>query len=143
MSTLDLTLKQILREIRNTKDSGSLIVFLNGDLGVGKTHFVKRLAEHLKIKETITSPTFLILKTYEIPNLEKLLVHIDFYRFKDNPSPAVLEDIAFFDYIDKDIIFIEWGEIVKPFLPEDLLKNSINIDIKKDEYGNRVYEIKK
>ena len=67
---------------------GGDILLLKGDLGAGKTVFVKGLARGLKIKKIIRSPSFLILKIYKIPKevskkrKAKYLIHFDFYRLK-------------------------------------------------------------
>ncbi len=78
---------------------GNEIIFLKGELGAGKTTFVKGVAKYLKIKDPITSPTFNIIKEYE-----NKLCHIDAYRvFK--------EDIGIDYYIDNNyLIFIEWAD---------------------------------
>ncbi len=78
---------------------GNEIIFLKGELGAGKTTFVKGVAKYLNIKEHITSPTFNIIKEYD-----NKLCHVDAYRvFK--------EDIGLDYYIDNNyLIFIEWSE---------------------------------
>ncbi|QNM93948.1 tRNA (adenosine(37)-N6)-threonylcarbamoyltransferase complex ATPase subunit type 1 TsaE [Mycoplasma sp. Pen4] len=70
-------------------------VLLEGELGAGKTTFVKRLAKFIGISENITSPSFLYMKDY--PGL----IHIDLYNYKGS-----IEE--FEDYFDDNIVAIEW-----------------------------------
>lgn len=93
---------------------------LIGDLGSGKTTFVRYLAKELKIKENITSPTFVVRKDYQIldnKNFDKL-VHIDAYRLG---SAADVEAVGLFDEIEnpKSLIFVEWFENINNFVSAD------------------------
>lgn len=107
-------------------DKGS-VVTLTGDLGTGKTHFVKGLAKGLGIKSTITSPTFNIFNTYNENNI--CFNHFDVYRVHDEDE---ILDIGFDDYVYSDSIsVIEWAELIKSILPEDkidILIEKINND---------------
>jgi len=91
----------------------AVVVYLQGDLGSGKTTFTKNLTNHLGLSIDITSPTFTILKSYEFPieDFEKL-IHIDAYRLE---SYEDLKKIKIDDYLNdkKNIIFIEWPSVVK------------------------------
>ncbi|MDD4408008.1 MAG: tRNA (adenosine(37)-N6)-threonylcarbamoyltransferase complex ATPase subunit type 1 TsaE [Bacilli bacterium] len=92
-----------------------MVICLNGELGSGKTVFVKGFAKSLGIEETITSPTFNIIKEYlsgEIP-----LYHMDVYRIeKDNDT------IGINDYFNKDgICLIEWSDLIGDYLPKERL----------------------
>ncbi len=96
------------------------VVGLTGDLGSGKTAFTKCLATELGITEHITSPTFVIMKFYKIEaNSYKQLIHIDAYRLRNGREldalgfPKELEDPG-------NLIVIEWPEIVKDVLPEEM-----------------------
>ena len=78
------------------------VIFLNGNIGVGKTTLVKGIAKQLKINKIGTSPTFQIIKTYD-----GKLCHIDGYRLKDNT-------LDFKEYIDLNyIICVEWPEKIQ------------------------------
>ena len=80
------------------------VVSLEGDLGSGKTTFVKGVGKALNVDSEIISPTFVILKDY---SGEKSLYHFDFYRLSEDTQ---LLDIGFFDIIDfYGVKFIEWG----------------------------------
>lgn len=81
---------------------GGDIILLNGDLGAGKTTFVKGFAKAKGIMENVTSPTFTLLKTYKCE--EYTLVHIDAYRL-DGQSFSEIDD-----YLTNDnVLFIEWA----------------------------------
>ena len=71
--------------------NSATVVFLQGDLGAGKTAFVKELAKNLNIKQNIISPTFVLAKKYKIKNQNfKELLHIDAYRFEKKEEVKVL-----------------------------------------------------
>ena len=93
---------EISKKIRD----GSIIL-LNGDLGSGKTQFVRFLGNHLGSLDAISSPTFLILNTYE-SNKKIKIYHFDFYRVKNIEE---LEDIGFFEILNDEegLIIVEWA----------------------------------
>ena len=92
-----------------------MVICLDGELGSGKTVFVKGFAKSLGITENITSPTFNIVKEYETGELP--LNHMDVYRLEDTD-----ETIGFNDYFQsEDITIIEWSELIKDQLPDERL----------------------
>lgn len=99
---------------------GGQVFGLVGNLGAGKTCFIKGVAEGLKIKSTITSPTFVLMKVYPVKNNKtiKQLVHVDAYRLKNVKSWAA---IGLDEYLQsKDsVVIIEWAEKIKKLLPID------------------------
>ena len=98
------------------------VVALSGELGTGKTHFIKGIAEALNIIDEITSPTFTIVNEYD-GNIR--LNHFDFYRLKDENE---LFNIGFDEYIFSDSISaIEWADLIPSSLPEDYIEVKINI----------------
>ena len=115
-SKVDISSKKKLEEFANnlsTKLKKGDILFLFGEMGVGKTTFVKYLINSLqrmsKMNLTeVTSPTFNIMNEYNIGSL--LIKHCDLYRLK---SPDELEDLNLFDENDKAILLIEWPQIIK------------------------------
>lgn len=106
--------------VRN--DNGAVIVGLYGDLGSGKTAFTQAIAKCLGVKETVTSPTFVIEKIYKLrgENFDHL-IHIDAYRLKSGDELLHLgwEEIA---KNPKNLILIEWPERVAEILPGDMKK---------------------
>ena len=106
------------------------VIELVGDVGAGKTTFVRGLAKGLGIKEPVTSPSFTISKSYALKN-GGYLVHYDFYRLEDPGLMA--EDLQDNLSNQKNIIVIEWGNSVKDLLPE----NHTKIEIKYNEDNSR------
>jgi tRNA threonylcarbamoyladenosine biosynthesis protein TsaE len=95
------------------------VVALTGELGAGKTVFVKGIAKGLDIKEHILSPTFTLLRQY------KGLNHFDVYRIEDVEE---LSEIGFLEYLNgNDITIIEWANLIYDILPDGI----IYVDIKR------------
>jgi tRNA threonylcarbamoyladenosine biosynthesis protein TsaE len=110
--------------------SGAHVIELIGDVGAGKTTFVRGLAEGLGIKEPVTSPSFTISKSYAIPN-GKTLVHYDFYRL---PDPGLMAEDLEENLTDPNsIVIVEWADSVSNLLPKDHIK----IEIKYNDDGTR------
>ncbi|MCF7906440.1 tRNA (adenosine(37)-N6)-threonylcarbamoyltransferase complex ATPase subunit type 1 TsaE [Patescibacteria group bacterium] len=98
--------------------NGGEVILLKGDLGSGKTTFVKGVAEFFNIKkEEIISPTFTIFNNYKVENNKNIknIIHIDAYRIENEEE--FLETGALEYFYDKNtIVFIEWPENIKSFL---------------------------
>ena len=110
---------ELAENIESEKFSG-MVICLNGDLGSGKTVFVKGFAKALGIDENITSPTFTIVKEYM--NGELPLYHMDVYRIDDNA------DFGVEDYFNKSgICILEWSEMIEDRLPQERLDINIKI----------------
>lgn len=93
----------------------NMIICLNGELGSGKTMFTKGLANALGIEETITSPTFTIIKEYLYGELP--LYHMDVYRLD-----GITEGVGIEDYFNKGgVVVIEWANTIKDILPKERL----------------------
>lgn len=108
---------------------GGEVLLLEGDLGAGKTHFVKGLARGLGIDEMITSPTFALHNSYEG---KFTLNHFDFYRISDSEEVEILGLHEFF-YDKNAVCAIEWSQNIKNLLP----KNCITITIEKIDENKR------
>lgn len=110
------------------KYPGTHIFGLQGDLGSGKTVFVRGVAKTFGIEKNITSPTFVIMKNYPVDG--KIITHIDAYRLN---SKEDLEGIGFNEMVadPNQLIFIEWPErIFDKFPPEMKLINFQYVDEK-------------
>lgn len=100
----------------------SIVVLLEGDLGVGKTTFVKECAKILGVKEDVISPTFVILKTYQTANNTiKKLVHIDAYRIIEDQS---YQSLKLEEYLAEQntLLMIEWPLGITGAIPENNIK---------------------
>ena len=112
---------------------GGEIICLKGDLGTGKTHLTKGIAEGLEIHDHIVSPTFTIVNEYE-GRLK--LNHFDVYRVND---PDEISAIGFDEYIFNGAVsVIEWAEYIEEIIPENHIE--ITID-KMPEIGNNFRRI--
>lgn len=102
------------KKLASTLKPGDVIA-LFGQLGAGKTTFVQALAKALGVAQTITSPSFVYLKTYPLPKPMAELVHVDLYRL------ASVDDIGsthLFDYLSpRYITVVEWPERIQSILP--------------------------
>ena len=109
--------KKFLGMLIPSKD-GATIVGLSGDLGSGKTTFVKYLAESLGIKDEILSPTFVLAKYYDIPRSAwKKMVHIDAYRIDDPGEIKVLKWENMITVKDQ-LVVVEWPERIGAQFPD-------------------------
>ncbi len=105
---------ELAENIESEKFPG-MIICLDGELGSGKTVFVKGFAKSLGIEENITSPTFNIVKEYNIGEMP--LYHMDVYRLEEDD-----ESIGFQDYFNGGgITIIEWSELIEDSLPDERL----------------------
>lgn len=108
---------KIAIKVASLLQSGDVLT-LEGDLGVGKTTFTKGIAKELHIQQTITSPTFTIIKEYDgkLP-----LYHMDAYRLENAE-----EDLGFDEYFyGEGVTVIEWASFIEDFLPEERLEIEI------------------
>ena len=100
----------------------NMVICLKGELGSGKTVFVKGFAQSLGIDENITSPTFNIVKEYT--NGEMPLYHMDVYRLENGDDGT----FGLTDYFTKNgICLIEWSDLIKDSLPEERLELKFNV----------------
>lgn len=116
---------ELLAELSPREDGRATVLALSGDLGAGKTAFVKALAKRLGITEHITSPTFVIMKAYNLQptahsGFEKL-IHIDAYRMNGGHELSVLgwEELL---NDPKNLIALEWPELVHEVVPETAIQ---------------------
>ena len=92
----------------------SMVICLNGELGSGKTVFTKGFANAMEVEESITSPTFTIIKEYEG---ELPLYHMDVYRLDGNTDGLGIDE-----YFTKGgVVIIEWASTISDVLPENRL----------------------
>ena len=111
---------QLAENLESEKFPG-MVICLNGELGSGKTMFVKGFAKALGIDETITSPTFSLVKEY--PNGEMPLFHMDVYRLDDGN-----DEFGLSDYLNQDAVcIIEWPEMIEDQLPAERLDVKIKV----------------
>ena len=109
--------KNFAREYAKTLRRGD-VVLLDGDMGAGKTVFVKGIAEGLGIEETVTSPTYAYMNDYD-----GRLFHYDCYRIE---TPEQAERLGLADYFDMGgVCLIEWPQNIAPLLPRNVKRVAI------------------
>jgi tRNA threonylcarbamoyladenosine biosynthesis protein TsaE len=132
------TASEIIEQFPNER----IFAFI-GNLGAGKTTFIKELCACFDIEpKLVSSPTFSIINEYLSPKLNSELYHMDFYRIEDESEA---EEIDLYDYLDSGkYCFIEWPSQIKNLLPENYVQ--VEIQVKKDQrrslrifrYGRRI-----
>ncbi len=103
--------------------SGGSVICLDGELGAGKTTFTQGLLEGLGAEKPYTSPTFVIMKHYEIKNIKseiKNIYHIDAYRVEANDILALGWEEMLGN--KKNVIIVEWAERLCDIIPGDALR---------------------
>ncbi|TSC74810.1 MAG: UPF0079 ATP-binding protein [Parcubacteria group bacterium Gr01-1014_44] len=116
----------LAKEFSESSSQKAVVVGLEGELGAGKTTFVKGFAKDLGVKEKILSPTFVLIKNYRLRTINyKLLCHIDAYRLKNHRDlvPLGIKEIL---ADPQNIVLIEWSDRVEKILPKKYIK--IHID---------------
>ncbi|HAE43554.1 MAG TPA: tRNA (adenosine(37)-N6)-threonylcarbamoyltransferase complex ATPase subunit type 1 TsaE [Clostridiales bacterium] len=105
-----------LGELISSCSAAGTVICLDGDLGAGKTTLTKFIGKHLNIEETITSPTFSIVKEYEG---DLKFYHMDAYRLL-SLDEAYEVDVERYIYSD-GVFVLEWAEKLKEILPENIV----------------------
>ena len=99
----------------------NMVICLDGELGSGKTIFTKGFANALGINESITSPTYTIIKEYltgEMP-----LFHMDVYRLDGEYEGVGIEDY----FSQNGVVIIEWAKTIMPIIPDERLEIKLKI----------------
>ena len=110
----------------------------NGNMGAGKTTFIKCLCEAMGTEDVVNSPTFAIVNVYEVEErkgengkVKTEVYHFDCYRIKDLREAM---DMGTEEYLySGNYCFIEWAEMIEPLLPDDL----VTVEIEVLENGDR------
>lgn len=145
-----MSYKIVTKSIEETKELAkkiiskrfpNMVICLDGDLGSGKTVFTHGVAEELKIKQQITSPTFTIIKEYldgELP-----LYHMDVYRLDGDDDSIGIEEY----FTMGGVVVIEWSTIIKDILPKERLDIIVRVGDNNERifmfepYGKKYEEI--
>ena len=112
--------KALAKEIINNSSLPRFIA-LYGDLGVGKTAFVRGFTSAIAPDASVKSPTFTLVNEYKGGKLP--VFHFDMYRIEDEDS---LYSIGFYDYLDRGICLTEWTENIEFALPDEYIKVNIS-----------------
>lgn len=112
----------VLKTLLPKKRADAPTLALYGDLGSGKTAFVQELGKLLGVKEVMQSPTFVIMKPYDISYSRfRRLIHIDLYRIE---HPEELANLGWAEILKdpKNLVIVEWAERAEQLLPKDAVK---------------------
>jgi tRNA threonylcarbamoyladenosine biosynthesis protein TsaE len=130
LETINNTAQQFIDQIGN-----STIFAFDGNMGAGKTTFIKSICEVMGVKETVNSPTFSIVNEYEAAD-GRIIYHFDCYRI--NKIQEAL-DFGAEEYLySGNLCFIEWAENIAPLLPDSI----VNVHIVEEENGERNVEVR-
>ncbi|MBC6110097.1 tRNA (adenosine(37)-N6)-threonylcarbamoyltransferase complex ATPase subunit type 1 TsaE [Pedobacter fastidiosus] len=115
-------LSSVAKQLIEFASTAKIFVF-EGDMGAGKTTFIKKLCGALGVTDVVSSPTYSIVNEYESPNGQ--IFHFDFYRIKDIQEAY---DLGYEEYFyGGGICLIEWPERVEELLPEHYIKVEISV----------------
>jgi len=124
---LEKVAKRVLAKL-SAREEGATLLTLSGDLGAGKTTLVQALARELGITEAIQSPTYVLMKRYELQGqLFDALIHIDAYRLENAEQFAALEPESLFK-APRTLVALEWPEKVEGALPKADLALTLSSD---------------
>ena len=96
------------------------IILISGDVGTGKTTLIKEYCKLIGVEEIVNSPTYTLINEYQ--NKSGKIVHMDLYRVEDINE---INELGLFEYLDKNIVIIEWPEIILKMI--DIKYSLINI----------------
>lgn len=117
------TIRDSAKEFIAAMDDRTVFAF-RGQMGAGKTTFIKAICEELGVEDVINSPTFAIINEYRSSTTGELIYHFDFYRIN---KLSEAEDIGTEDYFFSGALcFIEWPEKIEDLLPGDVVEVSIS-----------------
>ena len=140
LSSLPTFAKDVLQSLDSARDkSHATLVALRGDLGAGKTTFTQALARELGIAATVQSPTYILMRKYQITNHKfQTLIHIDAYRLENPKEFAALQPEQFLKD-PKTLVVVEWPEKVAGALPPADVTINFSSDGAKE--GERYIEV--
>ncbi len=119
----------------------AIVVALYGDLGTGKTNFVKGLAEGFGIEQEITSPTFTLISNFQEPISKFQFYHIDPYRLPEGEASQELNKLGIKEIFkqSKTVVAIEWASRLEDLLPRE----RVNVYLEHQKENERYISLKK
>ena len=125
--------KNLARKFAQLIKNDGCFVSLYGEIGAGKTAFVKEVASAIGVTEKVTSPSFVILNEYHSSNIP--IYHFDLYRLENEGVKTIVDELR--EYSEgRQITFVEWAEFSQNEIPFDCIK--INVTYEDDD--SRKYE---
>src|SRR5574344_1116837 len=133
-NTLDET-KELAEKFAQTVENKGAFVSLYGEIGAGKTAFVKLVAQALDVQERVTSPSFVILNEYHSAIIP--IYHFDLYRLEQEGVKTIVDELR--EYSQGRILtFVEWAEFSQDEIPFEHI--TIKVSYEDDENDSRKYE---
>lgn len=138
--------KELAKKFAKLVEDKGCFVSLYGEIGAGKTAFVKEVAKEIGIEEKVTSPTFVILNEYHGGKLP--MYHFDLYRLENEGVKTILDELN--EYSEgKQLTFVEWAEFSQNEIPFDHIKINVTYEDNNDRrysfegFGQNCIEIVK
>lgn len=138
--------KELAKKFAKLVEDKGCFVSLYGEIGAGKTAFVKEVAKEIGIEEKVTSPTFVILNEYHGGKLP--MYHFDLYRLENEGVKTILDELN--EYSEgKQLTFVEWAEFSQNEIPFDNIKINVTYEDNDDRrysfegFGQNCIEIVK
>lgn len=138
--------KELAKKFAKLVEDKGCFVSLYGEIGAGKTAFVKEVAKEIGIEEKVTSPTFVILNEYHGGKLP--MYHFDLYRLENEGVKTILDELN--EYSEgKQLTFVEWAEFSQNKIPFDHIKINVTYEDNDDRrysfegFGQNCIEIVK
>jgi len=132
--TLEET-KELAQKFANLVEDNGSFVSLYGEIGAGKTAFVKLVADALGVQERVTSPSFVILNEYHSAKIP--IYHFDLYRLENEGVKTILDELREYSQ-GKVLTFVEWAEFSQDEIPFNHLK--INVTYEDDDSRKYSFE---
>ena len=124
--------KKLAQKFAKLVETNGCFVNLYGEIGAGKTAFVKEVAKEIGIEEKVTSPTFVILNEYHGGKLP--MYHFDLYRLENEGVKTIMDELR--EYSEgKQLTFVEWAE----FSQNEFPFNHIKINVTYEDNDDRKY----
>lgn len=133
-NTLEET-RELAQKFAELVEPKGSFVSLYGEIGAGKTAFVKLVADALGVKERVTSPSFVILNEYHSANIP--IYHFDLYRLESEGVKTILDELREYSS-GKVLTFVEWAE----FSQDEIPFNHIQINVTYEDDDARKYTFK-
>lgn len=127
--------KDLAKKFAQLIEDNGCFISLFGEIGAGKTAFVKLAAEALEVKEKVTSPSFVILNEYHTAKIP--IYHFDLYRLENEGVRTILDELR--EYSEgRQVTFVEWAEFSQDEIPFSHIK--INVTYEDDETRKYSFE---
>lgn len=127
--------KELAAKFAKLAQEKGAFVSLYGEIGAGKTAFVKLIAEVLGVKERVTSPSFVILNEYHSAQIP--IYHFDLYRLENEGVKTIIDELREYSQ-GKILTFVEWAE----FSQDEIPFNHIQVNVTYEEDDARKYSFK-